>query len=313
MPRSRSVSRSRSRSSSRSKVSRRGSRGPSRGKSAGAARRSARGVVNAVSKQKIDFGRMLVKVRPVVNALESAKKRNALAKASYFSTGDSKATSVTVDAQKDVDQLTRELALAVTAIRAGLKDRPVRMRLSCTFVITTTVTSGVTNTVTIGGVGNKINPVFCSEWSTCAALFEEYKCFGAEAVFNYTNQVSSTTGTVSITSNSLPIMAYDADDATAATSSQQLSVASQHKFFPVMSGSPAAPYGALMHRFHIHTPKGTVAEDTANSVMAGTEWAPVADVSAIGWLKFYHQGTVITAIDTGAGVLYFDLEFRCRS
>lgn len=46
--------------------------------------------------------------------------------------------------------------------------------------------------------------------------------------------------------------------------------------------------------------------------VAGDQWMPVGSVLPVGWLKFYSIGTEATAINSGSGVLYFDVEFRNR-
>jgi len=213
--------------------------------------------------------------------------------------------------------LLKEIKLAAGAVRAGLGDRPVRMKLTCGFVITTTITSGVTNTVTIGGISNSLNPSNCTEWNTCAALFEEARCFGGEVEFVYLNPVNSD-GKTSLIENNIPTIAYDADDNTAATSSLALTQASQHRTIDVWgvmgTGSfPANTMNPMMHRFRWHVPKGVVSPNTSNTSQPGTEWFPIAAVPGMGWLKFYHVGSLATAINSGVGRIYFDLEFRCRS
>lgn len=247
-------------------------------------------------------------IGPVVKTLESAQKRLALAKTGYFS--DAKDVKADIPSmQKDVDQLIRELQLAVGAIRAGLGDRPIRMRLSISLVITTTVTTGVTQNITLTGGGGMLLPSLCSEWATCAALFEEYKCLGGEVSFIYNNPLPASS--TALTVNSIPVIAYDADDNSFATSSLQLTQTSQHKLLRPC-GPTGVPSEGYSHTFKWHTPKGVSL--TAPSVGSpGTEWIPVAGVIAAGCLKFYHVSTVVTAIDSGAGFCYFDLEFRCRA
>lgn len=253
---------------------------------------------------------------PLAKTLETSTKRLALAKSGYFT--DSKDVKADIPSlQKDVDQLMKEIQLAVGALRAGLGDRPIKMRLSAPFVITTTVTTGVTNTVTVNGQNNNLNASYCSEWATCALLFEEYKCLGGEAVFNYINPQSNFTN-ANILTNSIPTIAYDADDATLATSVISLTQAAQHRCFDVTVGSTATqgpssvPASCITHRFKWHVPKGDSVSGTGVTV-AGTEWIAVAAPPPSGYLKFYHVGLGVTANDTGAGFIYFNLEFRCRS
>jgi len=260
----------------------------------------------------------LKSIKPVLDYKAQSDKKLALAKSGYF--GDTKDNKVDVPSlQKENDQLVRELQLAVAAVRAGLKDKPVRMRLSAELTIITTVSTGVTNTIKIGGSSAACDPSLCTEWATCALLFEEFKNLGGSAHFVYVNPIKGDTDTTNQSSNSLPVIAYDADDSTAATSSIALTQASQHKILtPLLLPSSAggtvlySESGPIKHNFNVHTPRG-FAEGGTISATPGTEWMAVAGVQPSGWLKFYHIGAGVTAKTTGAGVYYFDLEFRCRS
>lgn len=256
-------------------------------------------------------------ISPVVKTIENQTKRLSLAKSGYFS--DSKDVKADIPGmQKELDQLIKELQLAVGAIRAGLGNKPIRMRLSAEVTITTTVTSGVTNSIDLAQTGsNQLNPTRCGEWATCAALFEEYKCLGGHFDIIYTNSVHAQAALTNA-SNSLPVIAYDADDGTAATSSMLLTQAAQHKVLnPVLyhstSNTVAVPDCGAKHHFKWRVPRGSVVENASGVADPGTNWIPVADVVAAGYVKFYHVGSITTAIFTGTGVCYFDLEFRCRA
>ena len=299
----------RSKSSGRSRKSSRGSR---RSKSGPAKRRvkSENGTRVAFAHQGRIAGmvkdQILKNLAPTVCALTAARKKAALGKSGYFDAKDVKTDLVAL--QKEVDQLEKEFALLKNTLRAGLGDRPIRMRLTASFVITTTVTTGVTNTVVINGSANKLDPSLTTEWSTMAALFDEYKCLGGEVVVVYANTIS-VGGSNAVTSNSLPVMAYDPDSSSPAASSLVLTQMSQHKILPnITTGLGNGPN----HRFRWHVPRGTTI-GAGSGGYPGTEWIVTGVSQGAGYLLFYHVGAGITAIDNGAGVVYFDLEFRCRS
>jgi hypothetical protein len=259
---------------------------------------------------------IIKQLSPILQSIDTTKKKVLLAKTNYFNkdSKDVKSADVSI-LEQQLENLNKEFELLKTTFRAGLKDRPIRLRLSAPVTITTTVTTGVTKTVVVGAGGNSLlNPTRCTEWSTVIALFDEYKCLGGEVVFVYINPVLYAT---SVTSDSLPVMAYDVGDATTATSSIALTQQSQHKILPVVALFSAVNLQTsstpnVKHSFRWHTPKGTVVPSVLTA-FPGTEWIPCEAAGAAGSLLFYHIGTLITAIDSGSGVCYFDLEFRCRA
>jgi len=211
--------------------------------------------------------------------------------------------------KQSYETLLKEYDMARNAMRAGLGDRPIKMRLTASFVITTTVTSGVTNTVT----PSTLNPNTCGEWSALSGLFDEYKCVGGHLDFVYNNPISQYN--TAKTSNNIPVIGYDADDGTALTSTLSGAQLAQHKTLTttVSDGTTVAiPGMGLHHQFSWHVPKGSVPYISGIGD-PGTNWIPVSGVSSAGNLKFYHVGIANTAVDTGAGICYFNLEFRCRS
>lgn len=300
--------RSKSKSPARSRS--RGKSGDAKRKLKGAPFRSARARVQIVKGALPRLNKLLL-------SHDAVKRSIALSKESYMSGKDTKFDLKS--AETSLDLLKQELALALGAIRAGLGDKPVRMRLTAPMTITTTVTTGVTNTVNIASSSNWLIPSACTEWATCAALFEEYKCLGGHVDLNYSNQnaYGGTIGSINTSqSDTMPMIAYDADDGTAATSSIQLTQAAQHKWLPVWVNGPngSVTSSPSSHHFKWHVPRGTVSGGSQSlNGEPGTEWVTVAGVVNAGYLKFFHIGTIISATITGAGIVYFDLEFRCRS
>jgi len=293
-----------------------GSRSRSRSRSKSRGKSSEKKVNGAHMRSAMARKDMVKRTLPRLSSLRALigakEKETILAKATYFDKKDSKIDLKNMDDQIAV--LKKELELAVGALRAGLGNKPIRIRLSAELLITTTVTSGVTNTIQNGGTSS-LSPTNCTEWSTMAALFEEYKCLGGEARFVYCNpSVGSTPPTV--VANNLPVIAYDADDNTQATSSILLTQTAQHEVLGSIMGptlsTPTTAGTHVDHRFRWRTPRGT-AVGGGTTATPGTEWIAVSGAQPAGYIKFYHVGTTVTAITTGAGFMYYDLEFRCRA
>ncbi len=301
-PLSRSRSSSRSRSRSRDRGLRVGSK--SGGKRVSGAQARARRMRTIMGRDGVH------RMSKTVGALEAKRKEVTMAKAGYFN--DSKDQKVDLKSlTNEVDLLTKELELATTAIRAGLGDKPIRMRLSSTYTLTATVTTGIVNTV------KTILPSDATEWSTCAALFDEYKILGGEVDFHYKNMVTMG-GSGAVDTNAYPVIAYDADDTNSATSSLALTQFAQHKVFANHAFADSAGATVFVagvssrYRFRYHIPKGTVTQG-GSSLQPGTEWCVTASPLAAGTIKFYHAGNQTAAVSVTAGVMYYDLEFRCRS
>ncbi len=303
--------RSRSRSRSRSK-----SRGKDHKKVNGPELRSAKARVGIV-KQAVPKIRSLVEQRIV------KERKLTLAKSGYFDVDKKDAKFGTLETdlkqtQIEFDNLVKEIQLAVSALKAGLGNRPIRMRLSADITLTATVTTGVVTTITIAGGSNRFTPKDATEWSTCIALFDEVKVHGGHLTMCYANQISLNGGSNinANGANSLPVMAYDPDLNTAAASGLVLTQLAQHEVWAPIIGVSGAQTSTTMpnHHFRFRTPTGTVVGDANNPGNAWTSTSVVDAVNQIfGYLRFYHVGNEVTAIKVGAGFLYYDVEFRCRT
>jgi len=240
-----------------------------------------------------------------------ALKKNSLVRSSYFSdTKDAKSSVAIADSDKEVELLKANLDMARNAIKSGLKDRPIRIRLVAPFTITTTVTSGVTNTLKINGLASgAIDPSYMTEWGSFAGLFDEYKVLGGEMVFTYANPSRYPV----VSNDQLVTMAYDSDSGTSASVSS-LCEHSQHKSFnnaQMITGPSMMNAAQTVHRFNFHIPRGTAAGGAA-SIVPGTQWVVTGGPQPCGYILFYHVGLSIAAEITGAGTCYLDTEFRCR-
>ncbi len=301
-------------------------RSRSRSKSKGKGKRVVNPEVRSAQARRDHTMKALSKLKPLMDRKLDHEKKLALAKSGYFvvskdSKNDGKDAEELKNLQAAYDNLVKEIQLAVGAVRAGLGDRPIRLRLTCEFALTATVTSGIVNTVTMGSSSTgRIRPdLDAQEWSSCAALFDEFKVLGGHVSFTYLNGNNSAAATTQVQTNSgagdaTPTIGYDVDS-TAIGGSTAMCQLSQHKQFGNLvncQGSTATGTYAPLHQFHYHIPRGT-ALDLGNSVVPGTEWQSVAGAEAVGFIKFYHQGLIVSAVKVGGGVHYYDCEFRCRA
>jgi len=208
-----------------------------------------------------------------------------------------------------------DLTAIKTLIRAGLGERPIRMKLLMELLITTTVTTGVTNTVSMGGNSNGLYVSNTSEWASISALFDEVKCMGGSTTFLYKNPVTGT-GISAVVKEDMPVIAYDPADASGTASGTfNIMELQQHAvlnpIFATFTNTYNVPSNGIQHKFSWHVPKGTM----ISTSVTGDDWIPTANATStcFGQLRFYHIGVVVTAINTGAGVITLDCEFRCRS
>lgn len=217
--------------------------------------------------------------------------------------------------------LEKEFSMMRATLRAGLGDRPIKLRLSAAVTITTTVTSGVTNTVSIGGANTQIDISRFSEFSSCGNLFDEVAVEGFELQLTYNNGTSTA---ASFNGDGMPRVGYEVSSSTSATSTSQISeLAHNMPLSQVMyaSGAIGTSVGAThlpVHHFRFPTPKGAAYPSlTIANGNPGDSWVAIESASAgsgpiYGSLQFYHVGSVVTAIVTGIGVLYAHCKFRCR-
>jgi len=235
-----------------------------------------------------------------------------------------KRSSVKDEKQTDViiDQLTelyeaacQEFEAARDMMRAGLKNKPIRMQLTASMVITTTVTTGVTRTVVFGGNGSSIQQSDATEYSTVKALFDETKLTGGRCEFLYINPVAANGTTSAVVQDSTPSIGYDPGQVGLVSSGvfDVVQKAQHMQMSPIIGsgGANAVPANGAKHTFKWHVPPGTELP-TGQSVI-GRDWQPTATgLAPVGCVVFYHIGTCITATNTGAGTIFYECEFRCR-
>jgi hypothetical protein len=202
------------------------------------------------------------------------------------------------------------LSARVTSRGGGKKDD---LSISLYYLVSASTTAGAAYSTVFS-----IAPGSSSEFSSLAALYDEYICDGGDMQFQYRLGVAYTTNT----GPDFPVWAYDPLDATALGSVVNGMQHKQH----ILTAGPGINVTAVGHfdapqavtknglfRFRWRTPPG-VARRTTPTVQFGHEWADTADNTAVfGYLKPYLP--VLGATGTYQFTTYLTLHcrFRCRS
>lgn len=233
------------------------------------------------------------------------KHKALFVKANYFS-----AKSVVTPPLDD------ELKTLRGMIRAGLGTKPIHIRMVQSFIMTATVTSGVVNTVVLGGGNNRILTSDFTENSGLAALFDEVKVTHGFVEFLYLNPVYSAS-IAAATISSLPVIAYDPTGATSASSATNARELAQHHNYdpPLVTAAIGANQGAAQLRrvrFDWKVPPGTVLE-SGLTVNIGADWMDANDPVPVGYIKHYHIGSTVTAVDVAGGSNYALTQWRSRA
>ncbi len=302
------------------------SRSRSRSKSKG--KKKVSGAFKQTKRSRSEFvKRNVSKLTPLLQRKSQCLRKLDLAKHGYFDIDkkDAKLSLAETDlktTQGEVDNLLKEIDLAIGVIKAGLGDKPIRMRLSQKVLFTATVTTGVVANCTIGSGSNRFTPGDATEWSSLAAIFDEVKVMGGHLTVAYGNFVDSTgAGVGSFQMNGaecVPHIGYDLDTNTAPTSVTQVAELAQHAAWAPRIGNAATDTqtSAPNHHFSWHCPSGIVTGSGGSSNIGTNAWTDVGSVTAFnqifGYIRFYHIGTQVIARNVGAGMVYYDCEFRCR-
>lgn len=213
--------------------------------------------------------------------------------------------------------LEKEFLMAKNLLRNSLKGQSLTIIMSETFSLTTTVTSGVTNTVTCGGSATgRILASDFSEFSLLAGLFDEFRYENGWVEFVYANSMTINAGLTA--GNSMPAIGYDPLTSGAANSTLEVSELQQHRFLDVcINGSTGGFPGTgastgNKHKFEYFMPPGVMVDGNAGAV-SGRQWQSTTAPAIGGYLHFYHVGSVVTAIVTGAGINRLVCQFRSRT
>jgi hypothetical protein len=225
------------------------------------------------------------------------------------------------DAVSTLPALQKEFAMMKAMLRAGLGDQPISLRMSATLVVTTTVTTGVTNTVSVGGgTGGLIDISRFSEFGAIAGLFDlvQVDGFSVELIYNNFN-VQGTTMTV----DSIARMGYEVEGtSTPAVSSEEIAQLAHNKAIPPkfvgVATSNTGVTSDAIHRLAFPTPTGSAFPTlTPAQGNPGRSWVSIDSATPgsgpfYGAFRFYHIGALVTAINSGVGLMYAHCKFKCR-
>jgi hypothetical protein len=203
--------------------------------------------------------------------------------------------------------LLQEVKLLRAAVRSAVGFRATRITLTIPFQLTATVTTGVVNTAVSAVPGTS------TEFSSLAALFDEYKCVSGEVHFvNFIRSSYAIGVTGSTLNTSVLALVYDTDS-TALTSVQDATVYMNHKLYRLgqQSGSVTAVKENLDH-FAFHVPPG-VGVSTVTPIVEEGQWVPVSNTtSSFGFVKSYCVATEVVALAVVSGYMTLHCEFRAR-
>ncbi len=244
------------------------------------------------------FGNAVRKVSAITKQLTLARRQD-------FLSVKADGKDVKVEKSDTTRLLEADLGAIKMAIGARFKHEAVRIRLTVPFTLTSTVTTGVVNTVI------SIRPSFSGEFSSLAALFEEYKCVGGVVHFMNYLRAPYLIGSASATLNGAMLaLCFDTTNAVL-TSVSSATEYEQHT--TVLNGAQAgSPLVDIKtpHQFHFRVPEGIELGGTAYNA---STWVPTTVTAAdFGYIKSYSVGTEVVALDSVIGYIRLDCEFRMR-
>lgn len=206
-------------------------------------------------------------------------------------------------------KLARETIVSVTGYR------PVEITLPVSYSMAVN-TSGVLAAVF------PMDPTAASEFSSLAALFDEYKLISASFKFNFACN-NTATGTAATNDNVMAVIAFDPAEGTPLTSVRNGTELWNHKLFgsPASNGTLATQFSRSNgepHSMEYKPPHGVLAAINSNvQYAAAGEWVPTISTQNVlywGYKKTYYQtsytGTTQNAL---CGICYYRLAFRSRS
>ncbi len=228
----------------------------------------------------------------------------------------------TADDKQDVKLLQSRLAqydaqvsLARSALVKITGNKPLRITLPVSFTMSTN-SSGLLTAVL------NVDPTAAVEFTTLAALFDEYKCLGGQLRFNITAVSPSYSGTAPSADNCMAVVAFDPAEGAPLTSVRNGTELAHHKLYGTMATNNATgvSYSSFKHdplSFQYRVPSG-ITEGVVSNVqyLTGGGWYPTISTATTmywGYIKTYTQTSYTAATVAVAGVHYYDLEFRCRT
>ncbi len=246
-------------------------------------------------------------IQVVAKARDQASKIDNLAKF--------ESTDVKFDPKVLKLGIDRQVHMARDAMARVSGNRPLVIKLPIS-VTMSVATSGVL------AAALPIDVTASTEFTSLAALFDEYKLLSGDIRFNVT-AYNTGVGTTADADKGMMVMGYDPAEGSPLTSVRNGCELSHHALYGSMAtnGSAAVQFSTAAghpHRFSFYPPKGVLAAINSNvQYLAADEWVPTTSSQTNlywGYLKTYFQtsysGTTQNAL---VGILTLDVAFRCRT
>lgn len=230
-------------------------------------------------------------------------ERLAAAKNSYFDTKDVKSDLP----DREIKLIDDEIKLMRETVRSFRQFSSLKI----------TFFSEVLYTASAAGILNSIlslNPSTLSEFTSCAALFDEFRMVGGE--YHYTPFGPVTVGVAGAPINSKGVFGYDPSDNTAYAAVVSGMQDQQHQMFSqcVAAANTVSTVTTVFGRpevFKWHTPSGVLVNDS----LSVSNWQPTGTAGGAllpyGYLKTYSTGWNASAGVIG-GIMHWHCEFRIR-
>lgn len=272
----------------------------------------------------IHMGRLVLKRKTALEGAKAAVVKMTEPPKGFIMVPDSKAppmpTTENIGALQELYEA--ELKVARQAIGSMFGSKPIRFMLPSPGVWNSTVTTGVVDAVFT------LDASLATEWSSLAAIFDEYRFAGGHFDFSVTcPSLVTVMGTSALSSAAVLGFGFDPSDATVAASIGTIAQLEQHKlFFPRLLATSASAtansYTAVFNNTNgrpmtFRWKTGEAASFTGNGGAVGVgDWkATQGNVSSFpdGVIKPYWSSGQSLAAVVIVGVYYWEIHFRMRT
>lgn len=272
----------------------------------------------------IYMGRAVLRRKSALEALKSTTLVKTEPPKGYVLVPDAKSPQLpTSDGVAALQELyDSELKMARAAIGQMLGTKAIPFILPVPIAFVSTVTTGLVTTVL------SLAPDLATEWSSLAAIFDEYRAIGGRYDF-YISCVTTPTvmGTSGLSTGGIASLCYDPSDATAVSGNAQVAQHEQHKmYYPrLLATSASATANSYVGCFNntngkpleFHWKTGQCATFSGNggAIGVGMWKSTQGNVSSFpdGTLKPFWQAGTTLATDIFVGLMYFHFHFRMRT
>lgn len=224
---------------------------------------------------------------------------------SYFSS-DSKDVKTPSLSDREIKLIDDEIKISRDMIRGFKGFSKLNLDFYSSLTLNSNGSGTMANVVTL-------DPSTLSEWTSCAALFDEYRVVGG--VYHYSAYGPVVVPGLTTNVISKGVVGYDPSDATAYVAVVSGCQDEQHLLYdlPVAGSNGVSTvtikYGES-YRFRFKVPSGTVQTSTAVS-----DWQPTnttgGTLKPYGYLKFFSETHLFSTAVVG-GIIQWHMEFRMR-